>query len=88
MISFFNSHLMFYGGYTDMLKRYCVLAFDRALPWVRTPGAPFRVGPAVALVCLAISAFFGALAFMESVREHPYGMPKFQEMFRTLRHEK
>ena len=71
-----------------MLKRYCVLAFDRALPWVRTPGAPFRVGPAAAVVALAISAFFGAVAFAESVRETPIGMPKFQEIYKTLRHEK
>ena len=65
MLSFFNSHLVFYSGFWNLLCRYFVLAFQRAVPWIYDPTAAFRLGPVLAILCLAISCGYFICAALD-----------------------
>lgn len=88
MLSFFNSHLVFYGGYTQLIKRYFHLAFHTAFPWVATKGAPIRIGPILAVLALATSMFYCACAVIDVDGDNSITRADFEEIARRFRGNK
>ena len=71
MVGFFNSHMStaigndFCLGLPQLIGRYCTLALDRAVPWIRTPGEPFRLAPFLAGVLFFATFGFALLALID-----------------------